>query len=141
MKRAIILVIDSLGAGALPDAKKYGDLMECNTLVNVAKFVGGLNVPVMEKLGLGNIQDIAGVAKIDNPMASYGVMNEVSEGKDTTTGHWELAGLQLDDPFRTYPEGFPKVIIKFFSCFPLCIRSTYAIKNHRHHTSSGEILG
>lgn len=114
MKRAILLIIDSLGAGALPDAHKYGDLAECNTLANVAREAGGLNIPVMEKLGIGNIQEIKGVAPCKPCKASYGVMDEVSEGKDTTTGHWEIAGLQLDDPFRTYPEGFPQFIIDEF---------------------------
>jgi len=114
MKRAIILVIDSLGAGALPDAAKYNDLAECNTLCNVAREAGGLKLPVMQKLGLGNLGEVAGVPPCKSPMASFGIMNEVSEGKDTTTGHWEIAGLQLEDPFRTYPEGFPQFLIDEF---------------------------
>jgi len=114
MKRAIIIVIDSMGIGAMPDAPKYSDVMECNTLVNVAKFNNGLKLPVMQKLGLGNIDEIQGVAKNPFPMASFGKMEEVSEGKDTTTGHWEIAGLVLDAPFRTYPEGFPQFLIDEF---------------------------
>jgi len=114
MKRAVLIVIDSMGAGAMPDAAKYGDLAECNTLVNVAKFNNGLNVPNLEKLGLGNIDNIKGVKPVDSPLASFGKMLEVSEGKDTTTGHWEIAGLILEEPFRTYPQGFPKFIIDEF---------------------------
>ncbi len=114
MKRAIILVIDGLGAGALPDAYKYGDLPECNTLANVARVSGGLNLPNLEKLGLGNIDDIMGVSQNPAPLASAGTMTEMSRGKDTTTGHWEMAGLILEHPFRTYPEGFPQFLTDEF---------------------------
>ena len=114
MKRAIIIVIDSLGIGAMHDAEKYGDTLQCNTLCNVAKFNNGLNLPTLEKLGLGNIDNIEGVKQTQKPLASYGKMLEVSEGKDTTTGHWEIAGLILDEPFRTYPEGFPQFLIDEF---------------------------
>lgn len=114
MKRAIILVIDGLGAGALPDAYKYGDLPECNTLANVAKKTGGLNLPTLQKLGLGNITETEGVPPVDTPMAITGKMREMSQGKDTTTGHWELAGLVLESPFRTYPDGFPQFLIEEF---------------------------
>lgn len=114
MKRAIVIVIDSMGIGAMPDAPEYGDLMECNTLVNVAKFNKGLNLPNLEKMGLGNIDNIAGVKPNNSPIASFGKMLEVSEGKDTTTGHWEIAGLTLEEPFRTYPEGFPQFLIDEF---------------------------
>lgn len=114
MKRAIITVIDSMGIGAMPDAPKYGDLPECNTLVNVAKFNHGLNLPNLARLGLGNIDSIEGVSPNNSALASYGKMLEVSEGKDTTTGHWEIAGIILEEPFRTYPEGFPKFITDEF---------------------------
>ena len=114
MKRAIVIVIDSMGIGAMPDAPKYSDSMECNTLVNVAKFNKGLNLPNLEKMGLGNIDNIAGVKPNNSPIASFGKMLEVSEGKDTTTGHWEIAGLTLEEPFRTYPEGFPQFLIDEF---------------------------
>lgn len=114
MKRAVIIIIDSMGIGAMPDAQKYGDVMECNTLCNVAKFNNGLKLPNLEKMGLGNIDKIQGVEQTQTPIASYGKMFEVSEGKDTTTGHWEIAGLILDEPFRTYPEGFPQFIIDEF---------------------------
>ncbi len=114
MKRAIVVVIDSMGVGAMPDAHEYGDVATCDTLVNVAKAVEGLNVPNLEKLGLGNIADIEGVSKNPNNIAQYGILQEESKGKDTTTGHWEMMGLVLDEPFRTFPNGFGKDIIDLF---------------------------
>lgn len=114
MKRAIIVVIDSMGIGAMPDCKEYNDVYECNTLKNVAAFCGGLKLPNMQKLGLGNIQECAGVCPIQNPIGQYGTMAEKSKGKDTTTGHWEIAGLVLDEPFATFPQGFDNEIIHEF---------------------------
>ena len=114
MKRVILLVIDSAGIGALPDAQDFGDLMSCNTIANVARVTGGLNLSVMQKMGLGNLAEIKGVPPKDEPIASYGIMKEVSLGKDTTTGHWEIAGLVLEKPFKTYPKGFPKELIDLF---------------------------
>ena len=102
MKRAVVIVVDSMGIGAMPDAAEFGDDLSVNTICNIAKSTGGLNVPNFEKLGLGNIKDITGVNKVDNPLASYGILKEKSKGKDTTTGHWEIMGLALDNPFRTY---------------------------------------
>lgn len=114
MKRAIIVVIDSMGIGAMPDCKEYNDVYECNTLKNVAEFCGGLNLPNMEKLGLGNIQNFKGVSRVSNPIGQYGTMAEKSKGKDTTTGHWEIAGLVLDKPFATFPNGFDNELIHEF---------------------------
>ena len=114
MKRAVVVVIDSMGIGAMPDAKDYGDIPECNTLVNVAKANGGLHLPNLEKMGLGNLADIEGVKKVENSIASVGILKEISKGKDTTTGHWEIAGLVLEKPFLTYPDGFPKELIDKF---------------------------
>ncbi len=113
MRRAAIIVIDSMGIGAIEDACEYGDDLTCNTLCNLAKKEGGLNVPNFEKLGLGNIKDIQGVKKTDTPMAKYGIMKMKSKGKDTTTGHWEIAGLVLKNPFRTYKEFPPEIIDEF----------------------------
>ena len=113
MKRAAIIVIDSMGIGAIEDACEYGDDLTCNTLCNLAKKEGGLNVPNFEKLGLGNIKDIQGVKKTDTPMAKYGIMKMKSKGKDTTTGHWEIAGLVLKNPFRTYKKFPPEIIDEF----------------------------
>lgn len=114
MKRAIIVVIDSMGIGAMPDCKEYNDVYECNTLKNVAQFCGGLNMPNLQKLGLGNIQECAGICPIEKPIAQFGTMAEKSKGKDTTTGHWEIAGLVLDKPFATFPQGFPNELIHEF---------------------------
>lgn len=114
MKRAIIIVIDSMGIGAMPDCKEFNDVPECNTLKNVCKFNHGLKLPNMAKMGLGNIQDFEGLAQTDTPIAKYGTMFEKSKGKDTTTGHWEIAGLVSEKPFATFPEGFPNELIEKF---------------------------
>lgn len=114
MKRAIILVIDSMGCGAMPDCAEYNDIPECNTLCNVAKANCGLNLPTMQKMGIGNIGNVEGVAPETDTIAQYGIMQEVSKGKDTTTGHWEIAGLVLDEPFRVYPDGFPSDVVEKF---------------------------
>lgn len=114
MKRAIILVIDSMGCGAMSDCADYNDIPECNTLCNVAKANNGLNLSTMQKMGLGNLGEVMGVSKKEDTIAQYGIMQEVSKGKDTTTGHWEIAGLVLDEPFRVYPDGFPSDVIEKF---------------------------
>lgn len=111
MKRAIIIVIDSMGIGAMPDCNDYNDVPECNTLKNVADFCGGLKLPNLEKLGLGNIQDFKGLSHVLKPIGQYGTLAEKSKGKDTTTGHWEIAGLVLDEPFATFPNGFDQKLI------------------------------
>ena len=113
-KRAIVMVIDSMGTGAMPDCREFNDSPKCNTLKNVCDFNNGLNVPNMEKMGLGNIQDYKGIKKVENPTAQYGIMEEKSKGKDTTTGHWEMAGLVSEKPFATFPQGFPKELIDKF---------------------------
>lgn len=112
-KRAIIVVIDSMGIGAMPDSLEFGDDSTVNTLCNLAKASGGLNVPNFEKMGLGNIKNIEGVKKTNSPIAEYGIMKAKSKGKDTTTGHWEIAGLVLDNPFKTYIN-FPDELIEKF---------------------------
>ena len=112
-KRSIVVVIDSMGIGALPDAKDYDDDLTCNTLCNLADASGGLDVPNFEKLGLGNIADIKGVQKNEQNIASYGILKMKSKGKDTTTGHWELMGLVLDNPFKTYKKFDDKLINEF----------------------------
>ena len=98
----------------MPDCRKCGDTETCNTLRNVCAFNKGLNLPNLEKLGLGNIQDFEGVNKVSNPIGQYGTLQEKSKGKDTTTGHWEIAGLVSEKPFSTFPEGFPKELIDKF---------------------------
>lgn len=114
MKRAIIIVIDSMGIGAMPDCKAFGDIPECNTLKNVCEFNNGLKLPVLEKMGLGNIQDFKGVSPVENPVAQFGTLVEKSKGKDTTTGHWEIAGLVSETPFATFPDGFPEELVSKF---------------------------
>ena len=113
-RRAIVMVIDSMGTGAMPDCKEFNDSPKCNTLKNVCEFNNGLNVPNMEEMGLGNIQEYKGIKKVANPTAQYGIMEEKSKGKDTTTGHWEMAGLISEKPFATFPQGFPKELIDKF---------------------------
>lgn len=114
MKRAIVIVIDSMGIGAMDDCREFNDVPECNTLKNVCEFNGGLNVPNLSKMGLGNIQDFKGIAKCENPIAKYGTMLEKSKGKDTTTGHWEMMGLVSEKPFATFPNGFQEEIVQKF---------------------------
>ncbi len=119
MNNFFFIVLDGVGIGELPDAKNYGD-EGSNTLYNMSKVVGGLNVPNLKKLGLGNISEIVGVGKVDSAMASYGKMKEISQGKDSTTGHWELGGLFVDTDFSYFPNGFPKEIIEKFLTYTKC---------------------
>ena len=114
MKRAIIIVIDSMGIGAMPDCREFNDIPECNTLKNVCRFNNGLKIPNLAKMGLGNLDELEGVEKTLEPAAAYGIMVEKSKGKDTTTGHWEIAGLVSEKPFTTFPEGFPDELIEKF---------------------------
>ena len=107
------MILDSCGVGELPDAGLYGD-EGSNTLANTARAVGGLRLPNMQKLGLGNIISIQGVPASDSPNLSYGKMNSKSAGKDSTTGHWEHFGIITEKPFPTYPHGFPDSVIAEF---------------------------
>jgi len=111
--RATIIVLDSVGAGEMPDAAAYGDVGS-NTLGNTSKAVGGLNMPNCQRLGLGNLTDILGVPPVEKAIGAYGKMLEKSPGKDTTTGHWEFMGIILDKPFDMFPNGFPEEIINPF---------------------------
>jgi phosphopentomutase len=113
MKRVIIIVLDSAGVGELPDAADYGDVGS-NTLGNIAAAVSGFSLPNLEKLGLGNIEGMIGFRAAEGPVGCFGKMAERSAGKDTTTGHWELAGITLRKPFPVYPEGFPEDIVRQF---------------------------
>ena len=113
MKRAIIIVLDSVGMGELPDAEKYGD-KGSNTLGNIAACIEGFSLPNLEALGLGNIDNIVGINSVKKPKGCFGRMAEKSAGKDTTTGHWEISGIILNNPFPVYPNGFPKEIIDTF---------------------------
>lgn len=112
--RIVFLVLDSVGIGAMPDATKFGDSLDYNTIANCARSVGGLKLPNLQKFGLGNICDIAGVSREANPTASFGKCAELSNGKDTTTGHWEMAGLLTQKPFPTFYNGFPPEFMERF---------------------------
>ena len=114
MARAILIILDGLGVGGAPDAASYGDLGS-DTLGNMARRVGGLDTPNLARLGLGNLHEIQGVAPAGAPLAAYGRLEEISAGKDSTTGHWELMGLVTSDPFPTYPDGFPAAVIEEFT--------------------------
>jgi len=109
-KRIFLVVLDSVGIGEAPDAATYNDL-GANTLGNIAIHRGGLHLPNLERLGLGNIAPIKGVHEQSNPSAFYTKMEEASVGKDTMTGHWEIAGLRIEQPFQTFPQGFPHELI------------------------------
>jgi phosphopentomutase len=115
MTRFVTIVLDSGGVGALPDADVYGDAPGANTLGNVARRVGGLQVPNFERLGLGCLTELAGVAAASSPMARVARLRERSKGKDTITGHWEMAGIITQVPFPTYPNGFPPEVVDEFT--------------------------
>lgn len=149
-KRAIIIVIDSMGIGALPDCKEFGDTEKCNTLKNVCEYNNGLDVPALEALGLGNIQDFKGINKTTTPIGQYGTLQEKSKGKDTTTGHWEIAGLVSEKAFATFPNGFPQELVDKFiketNCGGIlanCPASGTAIiekLNEEHHSTKYPIV-
>ncbi|MFL5396666.1 MAG: phosphopentomutase [Myxococcales bacterium] len=108
--RFVVIVIDSCGAGALPDAAQYGD-DGANTLANTARATGGLSLPTLQSWGLGNLTAIEGCPPTSAPRASCGTMAELSQGKDTTTGHWEMMGIVLAKGFDTFPDGFPRSLM------------------------------
>ena len=114
MPRACVIVLDAVGAGELPDAHEYGD-EGSNTLGNVAKAVGGLDLPNLEQLGLGNIEDLEGCPPLEHAPAVAGRLFERSKGKDTTTGHWELMGIVTPVAMPTYPHGFPSSVLEEFA--------------------------
>ena len=112
-RRAVIVVLDGVGAGRAPDAAGFGD-EGANTLANTATAVGGLDVPNLQMLGLGNVEEIEGVPPSEAPHASCGLMVERSSAKATLAGHWEMMGLILEDPLPTYPDGFPDDVVSRF---------------------------
>lgn len=113
-RRAVVLVLDGVGAGAAVDADAFGDAGS-DTLGNTARAVGGLRLPVLEGLGLGTVAPIAGLRPVERPLALCGLLRERSAGKDTTTGHWELMGLLTREPFPVYPHGFPSEVMRAFA--------------------------
>ncbi len=114
LRRAFVVVIDGCGIGAAPDAAEFGDLANCNTLANTARETGGLKLPNMARLGLGNITPIAGVQSVEKSVGRFGKLQECSNGKDTQTGHWEMMGVVNDIAFPYYPGGFPDDVIQRF---------------------------
>ncbi|WP_409251247.1 phosphopentomutase [Bacillus sp. SCS-153A] len=110
-KRIHLVVMDSVGIGEAPDAKDFND-EGADTLGHIAEHMNGLNMPNMARLGLSNIREIKGIEKQDKPMAYYTKMEEASVGKDTMTGHWEIMGLNISQPFKVYPDGFPEELLK-----------------------------
>ena len=135
MKRAIIIVLDSVGIGALPDAADFGDVGS-NTLVNIKKVRPQTSLPNMAALGLGNIQgeDIDLLGKVAAPKGCYGKMGELSIGKDTNTGHWEMAGVITKKPFPTYTEtGFPKEVMDAFE-------AAIGTKTLGNYSASGTVI-
>src|SRR5262245_45259829 len=112
--RVFLVVLDGVGIGALPDAADYGDAGS-HTLLHVAEANGGLRLPALERLGLGRIEPLPGVRALHDPRGAWGRMAERSRGKDSTTGHWELAGLISERPFPTYPHGFPLPLLERFA--------------------------
>ena len=113
IQRVILIVLDGVGVGELPDAAEYGDVGS-NTLAHVAEAVGGLALPNLEALGLGHIGHFAGIRTMGQPDGCFGRMGQLSRGKDSTAGHWEMAGILLEEPFPTYPRGFPKEMLDLF---------------------------
>lgn len=113
VERIVLVVIDSVGIGAMPDAPDWGDAGS-NTVGNMARKRGGLALPNLGRLGLGNLTEVEGTPPARTPAGAYGKMAIASEGKDTMTGHWEMVGIRPEAPFRTYPDGFPQDLIDEF---------------------------
>ena len=114
MKRAVIIILDGVGIGAAPDAEAYGDAGS-DTLGNLARACGGLALPRLERFGLGNIKDLEGVSRRGDAAGAWGTMRPASAGKDSIAGHWEIAGIHLERPFPTFPNGFPAKVIERFT--------------------------
>ena len=112
-ERVIVLVMDSAGVGELPDAGNYGDV-GANTLLHVAQHNGGFDLPTLQRLGLGNIIPLPGMPPAQPAAGAFGKCAELSAGKDTSTGHWEMAGLRIDKAFPVYENGFPEEILAPF---------------------------
>ena len=109
--RVFVVVIDSLGVGALPDAADYGDV-GTDTLGHISQSVDKLNIPNLQKLGMANLHELKNISPVDNPMGYYTKMSEASIGKDTMTGHWEMMGLHITTPFKTFTDtGFPQELL------------------------------
>ncbi len=113
MKRVIWIVLDSVGMGEAPDAALFGD-EGCNTIGHIAELYPDIALPNMRSIGYGNIEGMQGIKPVENPLGAFGRLQEMSAGKDTTIGHWEMTGIYTPERFPTYPEGFPEEIINEF---------------------------
>lgn len=120
MNSFYIIILDGVGVGELPDADYYGDIGS-NTLYNMSVAVNGLDLPNLAKMGLGNIIPIKGISPVETALASFGKMTEVSKGKDSTSGHWEIAGLKITKDFSYFPNGFPDELINKFLKLTHCV--------------------
>lgn len=146
-RRAFVVVMDACGAGATPDAADYGDA-DADTLVHVAEAVGGLHLPALGSLGLGNVLRLAGVPPVDAAGAVHGRLHPLGPGKDSTTGHWELFGVVAPAPLPTYPDGFPPAVLARIEAAAgrrCCCNAAYeglaAIDDHAaHHRATGELI-
>ena len=112
MKRVILVILDGMGVGALPDSLDYGDATTVNTLASIDAHKQKLQLPQLQKMGIGNITPLTQVPPAEIPSASYGKAMELSKGKDTTTGHWEIAGVHTKNPFAYFPNGFEEKLYK-----------------------------
>src|SRR4051812_27476583 len=147
MTRAAVIVMDACGVGALPDAAAYGDPVDANTLAHVAEAVGGLDLPTLGSLGLGNITTIEGVPPVDRPVV-HGRLHPVGPGKESTTGHWELMGVVPQFPLPTYPEGFPPDVVAALeeaTGLRFCCNRPYSGTEvldayGPHHLETGEVI-
>jgi phosphopentomutase len=146
MARATVIVLDACGVGALPDAADYGDAGTC-TLGHLSERVGGLELPTLERLGLGNILPLEGVPPADEPVL-HGRLHPLGPGKESTTGHWELMGVVPQHPLPTYPDGFPPEVIERLEeatglrfCCNRPYSGTEVIEDFgRHHLETGEVI-
>jgi phosphopentomutase len=147
MARAAVIVMDACGVGALPDAADYGDPVDANTLAHVAEAVGGLDLPTLGALGLGNVTRIEGVPPVERPVV-HGRLHPVGPGKESTTGHWELMGVVPDHALPTYPDGFPPDVLARLEdatglrfCCDRPYSGTEVIEDYGpHHLETGEII-
>ncbi|HLB49651.1 MAG TPA: phosphopentomutase [Anaerolineales bacterium] len=132
VNQVILVVLDSVGIGDAPDAEAYGDAGS-NTIGNIALAVGGLSVPNMAALGLGHLGNFKGIPAVEKSLGAYGRLTEVSAGKDTTTGHWELAGCSSSKAFPTFPNGFPTEFVRAFE-------SRIGCSSLGNHPASGTVI-
>ena len=147
-RRAFVAVLDAVGAGALPDAVAYGDPADCDTLVHVADAVGGLSLPALGALGLGNVRPVAGIPAAVDPVL-HGRLAPMGPGKESTTGHWELMGVVTPTPLPTYPDGFPEQLLGRLNavadgrgfCCNRAYSGTDVIRDFgEHHLRTGELI-